>query len=160
MAYTFGTRGNNIIRGRTSGVHFKGYITGGPEMARKLAQLEKGMRDELLKEATLAGANVIAEEWRSRARSTIGYGPGTAHYVEAIAAMSRAGRRGATAYVGLATVAAEPGEAQPRDYAAVLEFGTRNKPARPTLRPAFDSARPRALDALAAKLRELMGRAL
>lgn len=142
----------NVVRGRSSGVYFKGYIDGGPELAAKLAEFEKKARDEVLKDVTLAGAEVIAEEWRARVQSTYGEGPGTAHYVDAIEARSRAGKNGATAMIGLGTQPTEPGEAQPREYAPRLEFA-----GKPVLRPAFDSSRQKALDVMAARLRSILG---
>lgn len=148
----------SVVRGRASGTYFKGYIEGGPELTKKLQALEKGLRDDLLKEATLAGAEVIAEEWRTRIRGTIGLGPGTAHYAESIEARSRAGRNGATATVGIGTASTSPGEAQPREYAPRLEFGSSTTPAKPTLRPAFDNSMQRALDAMGDKCWELIER--
>jgi HK97 gp10 family phage protein len=142
------------ITGR--GKFFKGYIEGGPEMARKLAQIEKGMRDELLKDATLAGAEVIAEEWRQRIRSSVGLGPGIAHYAESIDAESRAGKNGATARVHIDKMATTEGEDEPRMYARRLEFGARGQQAHPMARPAFESSKARALDALAKRLGELL----
>lgn len=120
------------------------------------------MSDELLVQATTAGAEVIAEEWRNQVRATRGLGPGTAHYAEAIGIRARPGKHGATAWVGLPNnVPTEEGEAHPRDYAPRLEFGgyvAGYRAAKPTLRPAFESTKVRALDAMAAKIRELIER--
>lgn len=142
----------NVVTGRASGTSFKGYIEGGPELAAKLDTLEKGIRDELLKDVTLAGAEVIAAEWRARIQGTWGLGPGQAHYADAIDARSKAGKNGATAIVGIKEVPTANGEAQPREYAKQLEFN-----GRPTLRPAFDASRQRALDTVADRLRQLLG---
>lgn len=139
------------IRGRASGTFFKGYIDGGPELAKKLQALEKGVRDELLVRATTAGANVIAEEWRSRVAGTWGRGPGTAHYEDAVEVRARPGKNGATAIIGLGDQPTEPGEAQPREYATRLEFS-----GKPTLRPAFDASRGKALDAMSAEVNRLL----
>lgn len=150
----------NVVRGRESGTFFKGFVEGGPEMAAKLAQLEKDVRDELLVQATQAGADVIADEWRAQIDSRIDLGPGTAHYRDAVGTRARPGRKGATAWVGLPNdVPREKGEAHPREYAPKLEFGSRNTAAKPTLRPAFDAAKGKALDAMAAKVRHLLGMA-
>jgi HK97 gp10 family phage protein len=149
----------SVIRGRPSGTYFKGYLEGGPELAKKLAALGKGLRDELLVEATTAGAEVIAEEWRAQARSRYGQGPGTAHFPDAIGIRARPGKNGATAYVGLPNpVPQEPGEAHPREYGPALEFGKSHAPAQPTLRPAFDASKGKALDALGKKIWELIER--
>lgn len=130
-----------FIKGRASGAYFKGHIDGGPELAAQLSALEKGIRDELLVQATDAGAQVIEDEWRDRVQSTWGRGPGTAHYVDAIGHRSRPGKNGATAYVGLPNpVPQEQGEDHPREYAPRLEFD-----GKPTLRPAFDATREKAL---------------
>lgn len=142
----------NRRTGRAADTIFKGYIEGGPELAAALANLEKSIRDELLKDVTLAGAEVIAAEWRARVQATWGQGPGSAHYIDAIEARSRAGKNGATARVGLGTVVTQPGEAQPRDYAPRLEFA-----GKPTLRPAFDGSRARALDVMVDRLRKMLG---
>jgi hypothetical protein len=137
------------------GLRMKVYLEGGPAMAAALAKLEKGTRDELLKEATKDGAEVIAVEWRTQAQARIGYGPGTAHFVEAIEARSRAGKNGATGLVSLKKVSTSPGEAQPIAYAKQLEFG-----GKPTLRPAFDASRDRAVKVMEAKLKALIERAV
>lgn len=139
------------IRGRASGTFFKGYIDGGPEMAAKLQALGKGVRDELLVKATTAGANVIAEEWRGRISATWGRGPGSAHYADAVEVRARPGKNGATAIIGLGDQPTEPGEAQPRDYATRLEFT-----GKPTLRPAFDASKGKALDAMSAEVNRLL----
>lgn len=145
-----------VIRGRESGTYFKGYIDGGPELAAKFAALEKAVRDEKLTEVTQAGADVIAEEWRAQARSRLGTGPGIAHYPEAIEVRTRPGKNGATALIGLGDVPALPNEAQPREYAAALEFGTSKSAAKPTLRPSFDASRAKALDTMGKKAWELI----
>jgi hypothetical protein len=104
---------------------------------------------------------VIADEWRSQAQSRFGTGPGTAHYVDAIGFRASPGDNGATAFVGLTEeVPLSPGESHPREYAKTLEFGRQNHPAKPTLRPAFDASKTRALEAMANALRELIEKAV
>jgi HK97 gp10 family phage protein len=149
----------NVIRGRESGTYFKGYIDGGPELAAKLAQLEKRVRDDLLTQVTQAGADVIADEWRAQAEARLEPGPGIGHYPDAIKVNTRPGKKGATAIIGLGDVPTEPGEAQPREYAAALEFGTSHSAAKPTLRPSFDASKNRALDAMGKKAWELIEKA-
>lgn len=143
---------SSVVRGRQSGVAFRGFIEGGPALAAKFAALEKGLRDDLLTQVTDAGAVVIEDEWRARAQSTLGLGPGTAHYVNAIGHRSRPGKNGATAWIGLPNEQpVEKGEDQPRDYAPQLEFGGYKRGYRralPTLRPAFEATRQKALDAM------------
>jgi hypothetical protein len=141
----------SAISGRSSGTYFKGYIEGGPELAKRLQALEKAVRDDLLVEATRAGAEVIAERWRAMVMGVWGLGPGTAHYAEAIEVRARPGRNGATAHIGIGDVPLSEGEANPRDYAPKLEFA-----GRPTLRPAFDQGRQPALDRMAEVIRTLL----
>ena len=155
----------NIITGRESGVYFKGYLDGGPQLKAKLDTLAKGLRDDLLVQSTAAAAEVIADEWRSEVRAKIGLGPPTGHYVDAIGTRARPGKIGATAWVGLPNpVPLEPGEAHPRDYAPRLEFGHYkggiHQPPQPTLRPAFMASRQRALDTMAKVLAELIDKAV
>ena len=76
-------------------------LRGGPQLAAALANLEKGMKDELLQKATKAAAEVLEEAWKARASSMVGLGPGTAHFVEAIESSARPGKRGATGIVRL-----------------------------------------------------------
>lgn len=143
-----------VVTGK--GVRVKGYIDGGPELAAKLAALEKGVRDELLVKATDAGAEVIEDAWRDRVAGAYEPGPGTAHYVDAIGHRSRPGKNGATAWVGLPNqLPLSAGESHPRDYAPELEFNHT-----PTLRPAFDESREKALDAMADEIRELLKEAI
>jgi HK97 gp10 family phage protein len=153
MSFT-GTRTG--VLGSRGGVRVDARLVGGPQLAAALARLEKGMRDDLLQRATLAGGKVLEAEWKAQAASRIGLGPGTAHYVEAIEATARPGKRGATGLVRLGKEPTSEGEAQPVAYAMQLEFGGRGQPARPTLRPAFDSAKGDMLDAMSDELRALI----
>lgn len=146
----------SVVRGRASGTYFKGYIEGGPQLAEKLRALAKGLRDELVVQAVDDAAAVIEVEWRGQALATFGRGPGTGHYVDAIGHRSRPGKNGATAYIGLTEdVPLEPNEAHPREYATKLEFN-----GQATLRPAFDSTRQKALDAMGAKVVDLIEKAV
>jgi hypothetical protein len=153
--------GNNVVIGKPSGVNAWGYVEGGPELAAKLQALGESVRDYLLVQATSAGAEVIAEQWRQNVTRTFGYGPGTAHYVNAIGIRAQPGIVGATAWVGLPLEQpTEAGEDQPRDYATRLEFGHYaggiQQPPRPTLRPAFEATRVKATDAMAVKIKALL----
>lgn len=150
----------SVTRGRASGVNFRAYVEGGPQLAAALAKLGKGMRDELLVQATAAGAEVIADEWRAQIASKIGRGPGTAHYVDAVGIRAKPGKNGATAWVGLPTdVPTSATEDHPRKYAPLLEFGGYKRgyiQARPTLRPAFEASKQKALDAMTAVIARLL----
>jgi HK97 gp10 family phage protein len=158
---------SNVVTrsGRTLDSRFSAHLEGGPELAKALANLEKGLRDELLKEVTLAGAEVIAEAWRNRVPIHDG------NYRQAIEAKSRAGKNGATGIVGVGAVPGVAKSQQPRWYAAVLEYGTSGsararsgrgmgrRAAQPSARPAFDTSKDRAVAAAEAKLRELIAKA-
>ena len=187
--YRTTSAGGNLMTGREGAVFTGAYIRGGPELARKLRLIEKATRDVMLAEVTRTGGEVVAGEWRQQVRSSVGLGPGIAHYAEAIDTLANPGKRGATAVVGLKKVAVSKGEAQPRDYASRLEFGSagwvlgdkaaiitynldpskitiskrrggRRRVARPTLRPAFDASKGRALDAMGRRAWQLIGRAV
>lgn len=127
------------------GVVTRGYIRGGPELSRALGRLEQGLRDELLAEATQAGGDVLAEEWRSRVPVDDG------DYRDSIYARGYAGKIGASGVVATKTVPGLAKSQQPRNYAARLEF-TKH----PSLRPAYDSAQARMLEAMASVLRRLI----
>jgi hypothetical protein len=164
---------SGVVGGRSGAVNAYGYIRGGPELAAALARLQKGMRDDLLQQATLAGGKVLEKAWRERVQSSIGTGPGVAHYAEAIEAKARPGKKGATGLVGLKPMATSEGEAHPREYASRFEFGSarathetlvsgrtdfasRGRAAVPTLRPAYDSAEAEMLDAMSDELKRLI----
>lgn len=137
----------------TSNRFFTARVEGGPELARALQSLVKGLRDDLLKEATLAGAEVIADEWRARVPVDEG------DYRNSIAASSRAGKNGATAIVAVSKkYEGGPGDAfeDINARAVLLEYGSRSRGARPSARPAFDNGQQRAVSAVEAKLRELI----
>lgn len=147
------------IRGRPGGVHFKGYVSGGPQLLAQLKKLRAALTETVLVTAAEDGAEVIAEEWRGQARSRFGYGPGTTHYIDAIGVKAFPGDRGAVAYVALnKPVSVGKDEDHPSAYAPTLEFGRTDHSAKPTLRPAFDASRQRALDAVATNLRERLGK--
>lgn len=151
------------------GSRVKAYLEGGPELAKALQTLEKGLRDDLLKEATLAGGEVIAEEWAARVPVDEG------DYRNAIKAKSRAGKKGATAIVGV-DKSYDGGAGDSFEdinaRAVVLEFGSSGRKrattgsgshprtAHPSARPAFDAARGRAVEAVEGKLRELIAKAV
>lgn len=169
------TSGGNIVAGRAGAVRSTFYIRGGDDLYRALVRLEKGVADQLVVQATQAGGDVLAEEWHSRVESQIGRGPGVAHYADAIYARARPGKRGATGIVALKKVPLDKGEAQPGVYAPRFEFGStvrslaqfkagvthagRARAAVPTLRPAFDAAREKMVDAIGDTLRRLIAAA-
>lgn len=163
-----GTRTGAITS--SGGVTSSGYIRGGPEMLAALSRLEQGVKDELLAQATQAGADVLADEWKARVPVL------DRNYQQGITASAKPGKIGAT---GLVRVKAVPGLKtidQPYRYAARLEFGSaratkatltagrtdyasRGRAAQPSLRPAFDAVQGRMLDAMADEIRRLIERA-
>lgn len=148
-----------------AGSRVKAYLEGGPELAHALAELEKSLRDELLKDATLAGAEVIAEEWRARVPVDEG------DYRASITAKSRAGKKGATAIVAVNRgYSGGPGDAFPDivGRAKVLEFGVsgrkrmrsgrglKPRSSKPSAIPAFEASKERAVAAVEDKVRDLL----
>lgn len=148
-----------------SGSRVKAYLEGGPQLDAALQKLTRGLRDDLLKDATLAGGQVIAEEWKSRVPVDEG------DYRNSITAKSRAGKKGATAIVAIDKGYDGGAGDSFKDIsgrAVVLEWGTSGRgkatsgrgmgyrAAKPSARPAFDAARDRAIDAVEARLRELV----
>lgn len=167
---TSGTSGRSVVRGREGGVFAKAYIRGGPEAARRLSKLAKDLSDQAMAQATLAGAEVIAEEWRRLVPVE------DRDYQGAIATSASPGRHGATALVFIDDAPGLEESQQPRNYAPRLEFGSlratlktlkqgrtdfarRGRVARPSLRPAYDARKGEAIDAMAYELRHLIGKA-
>lgn len=166
------TQGGSAIGSRAGSTSVKAYIRGGPELAKALARLEKGVRDELLVAVTKAGGEVLAKAWAENVRANIGTGPGVAHYAEAIESDAKPGKRGATGIVRLKAMPTAEGEDHPRAYAARFEYGSayaskaafasgtagagRVRHAVPTLRPAFDANQGRMVDAMAAEAKRLI----
>lgn len=151
-----------------AGSRVKAYLEGGPELDKALQTLERGLRDDLLKEATLAGGEVFAEEWAARVPVDEG------DYQRSIKAKSRAGKKGATALVAVdKSYQGGPGDTfgDINARATVLEYGTSGRgkartgrglgyrAARPSARPAFDAAKERAVQAVEDRLRELVAAA-
>lgn len=170
-----------MLRGREGAVLTRGYISGGPEMLAALNRLEAGLKDQLLAQATQAGADVLAEAWRDRVPVKDG------NYKRGIYASAKPGKRGAT---GLVRVQGVPGLKridQPYRYASRLEFGSsaftktdapnvsynldpskikvsahkgwRGRAAQPSLRPAFDAVKGQMLDAMSDEIRRLIDKA-
>jgi hypothetical protein len=158
-----------VIGGREGAVLTRGYIRGGPELSRALARLSKGMRDDLLQRATQAGGEVLAVAWRDRVPVDDG------NYRDAIEAVGKPGKNGATALVRLKPVMGLPNDQQPRLYAPRLEYGSaayseqslrrgtsggkRTRRAQPSLRPAFDAVKGEMLDAMTDEIRRLIAAA-
>lgn len=163
---TFSLTGGGSVLSTRGGVSVSASIRGGAELIRKLEQLDRGLRDEMLVQATAAAAEVIADEWRARVPVL------DADYRSSITVVASPGKKGATALVFTETVAGLEDSQQPRNYAPRLEFGSsrasrrqfkrgilsegRVRGAQPSLRPAFDAAQGRAVDAMSDELRSLI----
>lgn len=158
---------SGVVGGREGATLTRGYLRGGPELARALDRLGRGLADELLVKATQAGGDVLKDTWRARVPVKDG------NYRAAIEAKAKPGKRGATGVVQVGTAPGVDDKDQPRRYAARLEFGSaratkaslssgrtdfarRGRSAQPSLRPAFDSAKSDMLDAMGDVLRRLI----
>lgn len=159
--------GGSVLRGREGGVSVRAYIRGGPEMARKLAAIRRDLAVQGMVQAVLAGADVLAVEWRARVPVFEG------HYRNSITAVASQGKEGATGLVYPADVPGVPDNEQPRRYAARLEFGSaaqtkrmlkrgigadpgRRRRPQPSLRPAFDNVKGQMVDAIGSELRHVI----
>jgi HK97 gp10 family phage protein len=157
----------NVQRG-APGVTTKAYLRGGPELMRRLQRLSDEVSERVAAQALLAGADVIADEWRALVPKF------ERHYEHSITAASSPGRKGATGIVYPADIPGLPDNEQPRRYAARLEWGSlrttkkmlkrglivpgRARRQQPSARPAFDAAKGRATDAIADELRDVLNR--
>lgn len=119
-------------------------FTGGDAAAKVLKKLPGKVRGKVMLNATRQGATVI----RRQARNNVKRYKRTGTLHKSIAAVRR--RRGVPA----GSIVIEIGARGDGFYGSFLEFGTRNQPARPWLRPAFDVAVPVAL----AKIRQALGK--
>jgi hypothetical protein len=133
----------------------KAAILGGPELAAKLAALDKRIRNDYAKAALMEGGKVIAQEWSRRA--PVGQSPEDEHpgaYRDSLlqedAVKVRASANGATGSVSPGTVSGIPLDDQPRVYAAKLEFVD----AEPAARPAFEAAKGQAAEVIGASLKK------
>lgn len=115
----------------------------GRELAQALTKLDDAVRVKAPKDALLAAGGVIAQEWQGRVPVL------DANYQHSLEGAQRAGKTkvGACGSVAPRKVADLLDGDQPSAYAARLEFGDSDRPAEPSARPAFDSARERAVQA-------------
>jgi HK97 gp10 family phage protein len=131
-------------RGTVLATRFGATLEGGPELAAALARLDDAVRVRAAKDAVLAAGDVIATEWRSRVPVL------DANYQRSLEGAQRAAKTkaGASGSVPPRKVPGLPDGDQPVAYAARLEFGDADRPAEPSARPAFDTARDRAVQAV------------
>ena len=116
-------------------------LIGGPELMRKLRQLDDTMRVKVAKEAVAAMGAPIEEEWVGR----LPLGPEPIHMRDAVKTRTSKTKAGASGSVGVRKVRGVPDNQQPPAYARVLEYGSRSRPARPAARPAFDQRKRQAI---------------
>ena len=142
---TRAVRITNVVgrKGRVLATRFQATLEGGPELAAALARLDDAVRVRAAKDAVLAAGGVLATEWRSRVPVL------DANYQASLDNAPRAAKTkaGASGSVAPRKVAGVPDDEQPTRYAARLEFGDADRPAEPSARPAFDTARERAVQA-------------
>ncbi len=144
--------------GKVAQTRFSAYVEGGPELSAALMALDKKIRNTYAKVALTEGGKVIRDEWGRRV--PVGTPPADPHPGAYQRAMQQddAVKVGATAKGASGTV--RPGyvdglaeNEQPRVYAAVLEF----KDGEPSARPAFDSSRDQAAEAVGKSLAAQIG---
>jgi HK97 gp10 family phage protein len=140
-------------------------ITNGPEFAARLLALDLKVGRVVARMAVAKGAEVMRDEWKARV-------PIKDHYYQnSITYKSQSGSfkddsgekvlKGASALIYPGVTPGPDDAEQPWRYAGVLEYGGRLTakqhysliPAQPSARPAFDSSKDRAVDAVAAELR-------
>ena len=142
---TRAVRITNVVgrKGRVLATRFQATLEGGPELAAALARLDDAVRVRAAKDAVLAAGGVLATEWRSRVPVL------DANYQSSLDNAPRAAKTkfAASGSVAPRKVAGVPDDEQPTRYAARLEFGDADRPAEPSARPAFDTARERAVQA-------------
>ncbi len=136
-----------------SQTRFNAYLEGGPELAAKLNALDAKVKKTAAKAALQAGGRIIADEWSRRV--PVGQRPKDPHpgayrrSLEQDDAVKVTGtKNGASGSVRPGKVDGIDDGDQPRVYAAKLEF----MDGEPSARPAFDTARTKASDAIGASL--------
>jgi HK97 gp10 family phage protein len=125
-----------------TGVSFK--ISGDKELQRALNALPGKVQKKIMRGALREAAKVVAAEARAR----VPVETGTLR--DSIKVRALKGKRGS---VGASV---ESGEGQFKDesfYGAFIEFGTRNAPAKPFLRPAAKSKQPACVAVVAEAIR-------
>ena len=124
-------------------------INGAKELERNLKRLPLTLERRVAKSAVRAGAAVIAKEAKQRAPVDTGV------LKRSIKVVARS-RRFGDAVASVVTRAGKRWQSKNMDawYAGLVEFGTRQRPATPFLRPAVDATQKQAVRAMAKKARE------
>ena len=146
-----------VRRGKASETRFQAALVGGPELRAKLVALDEKIRKKVAADALRAGGRIIADEWSRRV--PVGQPPEDPHpgaYRRSLE-QEDAVKVGGTKTGALGSV--RPGRVdgiddgdQPRVYAARLEFVT----SVPSARPAFDSSKGAAVEAISDELRDAL----
>lgn len=113
-------------------------LEGAKELDRVLGKLPKQLRGRVLTRAVRGGANIVRKEMRGRAPVETG------RLRDNIVTRARRDRG--------ASVTVSVGPARRTFYAGFIEFGTRFLPARPFLRPAFETVKFAALEEIGKRL--------
>jgi len=146
--FTHGAFKGTAMQGR----HYIASVTGGPELARKLLELERAV----FIEATTAGLDkmgaVLGQEWSERVPIL------DENYRRSIGVKSRATKFGRSGFVGPQNTKGLAERDQPMQYSARLEFGGAGIPAQPSARPAYDAAADRAVEDAVDVMREIVMR--
>lgn len=144
--FTYGKFKGQAVSGR----HFTATVIGGPELARKLAELERTIQIEATRAGVEEMGRVLGNEWANRVPIL------EHHYQESINTKGvRVSKRGASGIVGPTKIGV-PDDEQPMAYSAVLEFGDRTRPAEPSARPAYDAKADAAVEAAVSVMREIV----
>lgn len=122
---------------------FKFKIVGGKELDAALKRIGPDFERKIAKGAVRAGANVIAKQ----AKENAPVDDGTLR--NSIRVVARSKRIG-DAVVSVVTRAGKRWRSKNMDawYAGLIEFGTKNRPATPFLRPALDAKGAEAVKAM------------
>lgn len=141
------TNVTNRYTGRTYKNRLNVSVIGGPELARKLRDLDEDVRVKVAKDAIMAAGEPLQQLWVSR----LPVGPEPYHVKDAITVKASKTKRGASGSVGVRKVRGADADEQPTQYARKLEYGGRFTAAQPAARPAFDQGQ-RAATAAAVKV--------
>ena len=126
-------------------------IEGGPQLARKLHQLEDTTRKEAALAGAQAGLRVIGDDWASRVPVL------DRNYQRALederAVVVRLNKDGAGGAVGPARLDDLPDNEQPMAYSSRLEWGDSSRSPQPSAFPAFAGSQGKAVE----EARDVMG---
>lgn len=138
-----------ITRGRRKGqladTKFVATLEGGPELMRKLQELDEAVRVKAAKEALMAAGQIIAGAWADRVPVLDQNYRNAMEQPSAVKVAKT--KSGASGSIGVRTLAGIEDDQQPYLYAPRLEYGDADRAAEPSARPAFDATSGQAVDA-------------